>query len=224
MADMTRDHAPRDTRYFMRDHVSTLQFRWIVTIQGGLDALFAQDSNVFVAGDLFWYPVEGRPDIRVAPDVLVVFGRPKGDRGSYLQWREENIAPQVVFEILSPGNTVFEMTRKLAFYERYGVEEYYLYDPDANEFFGWRRYQEFLVAIDPLEGWTSPRLQVRFELGDTALELYRPDGARFETYVELTERLAAERARDKGRRTRRTARRAIARVGGGAGITFDDDF
>ena len=35
---------------------------------------------------------------------MVVFGRPKGYRGSYRQWEEGGIAPQVVFEILSPGN------------------------------------------------------------------------------------------------------------------------
>ena len=38
---------------------NTLQFRYIVMIQGGLEALFREDPNVFVAGDLFWYPVEG---------------------------------------------------------------------------------------------------------------------------------------------------------------------
>ena len=76
----------------------TLQFRWIVTIASGLAALFIDDPNVFVAGDLLWYPVEGKPNIRNAPDVMVVFGRPKGDRGSYMQWVENGIAPQVVFE------------------------------------------------------------------------------------------------------------------------------
>src|SRR5437588_11621842 len=70
---------------------NTLQFQWIVTIEGGLDAMFSGDPNVFVAGDLFWYPVEGNPKIRLAPDTLVVFGRPKGHRGSYMQWREGNV-------------------------------------------------------------------------------------------------------------------------------------
>ena len=79
---------------------NTKQFRWIVTIQGGLDALFRDNPQVFVAGDLLWYPVEGHPEISTAPDVLVAFGRPKGDRGSYLQWEEGGVAPQVVFEIL----------------------------------------------------------------------------------------------------------------------------
>src|SRR5215216_2728529 len=103
---------------------NTKQFRWIVTIQGGLDTLFSDNPSVFVAGDLLWYPVEGNPALRVAPDAMVVFGRPKGDRGSYRQWREDGIAPQVVFEVLSPGNTLGEMLQKLHFYERYGVEEF----------------------------------------------------------------------------------------------------
>jgi Uma2 family endonuclease len=47
----------------------------------------------------------------VAPDVMVVFGRPKGERRSYRQWQEGNIAPQVVFEILSSGNTLKEMAK-----------------------------------------------------------------------------------------------------------------
>lgn len=109
---------------------NTQQFRWIVLIKENLEILFANHPQVFVAGDLLWYPVEGHPEICVAPDVLVAFGRDKGDRGSYKQWLENNIAPQVVFEILSPCNKLKEMTKKLQFYDRYGVEEYYIYDPE----------------------------------------------------------------------------------------------
>jgi hypothetical protein len=35
------------------------QFELIVLIKKNLDLLFANEPNVFVAGDLFWYPVEG---------------------------------------------------------------------------------------------------------------------------------------------------------------------
>src|SRR5262245_20023134 len=91
---------------------NTLQFQWIVTLQGNLDGMYRNDPNVFVAGDLLWYPVEGHPEITTAPDAMVVFGRPKGYRGSYMQWREGNIAPQVVFEVLSPGNRFGEMLDK----------------------------------------------------------------------------------------------------------------
>ena len=166
---------------------NTKQFELIVLIKKNLDLLFANDPNVFVAGDLLWYPVEGNNKTRIAPDTMVVFGRPKGDRGSYQQWREDNIPPQVVFEILSPGNTVIEMVKKSKLYERYGVEEYYLYDPERSELTGWLRSGSELEEIEEILGWTSPRLGIRFDLSDGELVIYRPDGERFATYFELAQ-------------------------------------
>lgn len=186
---------------------NTKQFRCIVTTQGGLDTLFHDDPNVFVAGDLLWYPVKGNNKTRVAPDVMVVFGRPKGDRGSYQQWREDNIPPQVVFEILSPGNTHKEMVKKYKFYERYGVEEYYLYDPDKGELTGWLRSENELEEIEEMVGWISPQLGIRFDLSEGELVIYQPDGERFATYVELAQqRQQAEQRADQARATRRPSR------------------
>ncbi len=164
---------------------NTLQFRWIVTLKENLDLWFREDPTVFVAGDLLWYPMEGNNKLRQAPDVMVVFGRPKGDRGSYRQWEEDNIAPQVVFEILSPGNRAGEMLRKLRFYEDHGVEEYYLYDPHGLELTGLLRNETGLDMIPEMAGWVSPRLQIRFELGAGELEIWRPDGQRFLTFTQL---------------------------------------
>jgi Uma2 family endonuclease len=189
---------------------NTVQFRWIVTIKEGIEAIFRDDPQVFVAGDLFWYPVEGDPAIRAAPDALVVFGRPKGDRGSYMQWEEGGVAPQVVFEVLSPGNRFGEMIRKFQFYERYGVEEYYIYDPDHNRLEGWRREGEHLRQIEPLHGWTSPRLGIRFEWTGAGLRLLRPDGLSLETYQELSSRADAERQRADAERQRADAERQRA--------------
>ncbi len=189
---------------------NTEQFRWIVTIQGGIDALFKDDPNVFVAGDLLWYPVEGNNKLRVAPDVMVAIGRPKVKRGSYLQWEEDDIAPQVVFEVLSPGNTLTEMAKKLDFYQRYGVEEYYIYDPDKIDVCGWIRTENQLTLIDTIKGWISPRLGVRFEISESGLELYRPDGRKFSTYIELESdrQKAEERAQQAEERAQQEAERA----------------
>jgi Uma2 family endonuclease len=165
---------------------NTLQFQWIVVLQGNLDVLFQANPNVFVAGDLLWYPVRGQPTIRIAPDTIVVLGRPKGHRSSYLQWREDNIPPQVVFEVLSPGNTAAEMERKLGFYDQYGVLEYYLYDPDDVRLWGWERNNGHLQPIEQMDGWRSPRLGIRFDLSSAPqLVIYRDDGHRFLTFLEL---------------------------------------
>jgi Uma2 family endonuclease len=174
---------------------NTLQFMWIVTLQGNLDGLFEQAADVFVAGDLLWYAVQREPTIRVAPDVMVVFGRPKGHRRSYQQWREGGIAPQVVFEVLSPGNRQDEMDDKFAFYDQRGVEEYYLYDPDHVELQGWQRRDGSLQPILPIDGWVSPRLAIRFDMSGAELVIYYPNGQRFLTFLELRQKAEKAEAR-----------------------------
>lgn len=181
---------------------NTKQFRWIVVIKENLELLFAANSDVFVAGDLLWYPVERDNKTRQAPDVMVAFGRPKGDRGSYRQWEEDNIPPQVVFEILSPGNRLKAMAHKFKFYERYGVEEYYVYDPGSLELIGWQRSGEDLEIIEEMNGWVSPRLRVRFQQTDDNMEMYSPSGERFLTYVELAQLREQERQRAEQERQR----------------------
>lgn len=156
--------------------------------------MWAQEEKVFVAGDLFWYPVEGSL-IRQAPDVMVVFGRPKGHRGSYQQWKEGGIAPQVVFEIKSQGNRPAELAKKLTFYQAYGVEEYYLYDVKNRELNGFMRQEDLLEPVESMAGWVSPLLQVRMEVEAEGLQLYFPDGRRFLSYEELNQELEAERQR-----------------------------
>jgi len=186
---------------------NTKQLRYIMLIVGCLMALFKQRKDVFVGGNLFWYPVQGNNTLRIAPDALVVFGRPPGDRGSYLQWLEEGIPMHVVFEVLSPGNTRAEMLGKLQFYDQYGVEEYYEYDPDRGVLKGWLRQGNQLHAIAQMQGWVSPLLGVRFELSGSDLNLFYPDGRKFEHYVELD-----TRAEQEHRRAAAEAARAAAEM------------
>jgi Uma2 family endonuclease len=167
---------------------NTLQYEWIVTIKGNLDILFLDRPDVFVAGDLLWYPVEGDPKTRIGPDVLVAMGRPKGYRGSYKQWEEGGIAPQVVFEILSPGNRAGKMIDKFKFYERYGVGEYYVYDPDENLVSGFQRAGDELVEIGSMDGWVSPVLGIQFDCSGAQLIIRYPDGKPFLTFAELGRR------------------------------------
>ena len=102
---------------------------------------------------------------------------------------EENIAPQVVFEILSPGNTLKEMAKKLDFYEKYGVEEYYIYDPDKNDLNGYLRKGNNLVVIEEMQGFISPLLQIYFMLENQELKIYDSIGNPFLTYIELSEKI-----------------------------------
>ncbi|MBP0029550.1 Uma2 family endonuclease [Roseofilum sp. Guam] len=194
---------------------NTIQFRLIMMLQGGLDALFKDIPNVFVAGDLFWYPVQLSSEeienqeepSRQAPDVMVVFGVEKKDRPSYMQWEENNIAPQVVFEIVSPSNSKEAMTKKFEFYQTHAVEEYYTYNPKGNRLEGWLRRGEVLEKIMPMEGWKSPRLGVSFTTVSGELRLLTANGERLGTYLDVVkerdlQRLETERQRLETERER----------------------
>ncbi|MDB5352635.1 MAG: hypothetical protein JWN86_3882 [Planctomycetota bacterium] len=192
---------------------STDQYEWIVMIVEGLKLIFRDDPNVFVAGDLFWYPVLGEPETRTAPDAMVVFGRPKGSRASYMQWREQGIPPQVVFEVISKHNRPYIMAKKFELYERFGVEEYYLYDFTKKTFSGFLRDGDRLEPILVLDHWTSPRLGVRFHLRDDGyLEMFGPDGGPFQSFDQLHQEVEAERerAQDFAQQAQAERRRAEA--------------
>ncbi len=185
---------------------NTKQFSWIVKIKENLERMFADRPDVFVAGDLLWYPVEGNNRIRTAPDAMVAFGRPKGHRGSYRTWDENGISPQAVFEILSPGNRKIEMDRKHKFYEKYGVQEYYLYDPDRNRLSGWIRSDSKLVPIENMQCWISPLLKIRFDLKEDDLHIFDPDGEQFltplESALQYREKVQSESQRAEKERLR----------------------
>ncbi len=200
---------------------NTLQFEWIVKIKENLEILCADNPEVFVAGDLLWYPVEGDNKIRQAPDVMVAVGRPKGYRGSYKQWQEGGVTPQVVFEILSPGNRLKEMAQKFQFYNRHGVEEYYLYNPYQNDLSAWQRRGRVqsdgqrtgtssLEPIVEVNGWISPQLGIRFEVTDSGWNIYRPDGEPFRSSVELADQRAEARRLADQERSRADQERSRA--------------
>jgi Uma2 family endonuclease len=166
---------------------NTLQFRWILTIKEGLERVFHDRPDVFVAGGLLWYPVEGQPGICTAPDALIALGRPKGERGSYKQWEEDGVGPQVLFDVLSPNHRFREIFRKLKFYEEFGVEEYYIYEPDHDELEGWQRADNRLSEIPEMKHWTSPRLGFRFDISSNELKILGPHDPALLTSQELAE-------------------------------------
>ncbi|MEM8808652.1 MAG: Uma2 family endonuclease [Cyanobacteria bacterium P01_G01_bin.38] len=200
---------------------NTIQYRWIVRLVTNLKQLL-KDQTAFVAGDLLWYPVKVKvpPAPSQAPDVMVVLGRPDGDRGSYKQWQENNIAPQVVFEILSPSNSAREMIAKQGFYGEHGVLEMFFYDPESNDFWGLvRSHQEQPFApITSLNfPWISPILNIRFEMFEEGLAVFHPNGEPFKEPGEyIEERDQAQQERDQAQQERDQAQqerdRAFAKL------------
>jgi Uma2 family endonuclease len=74
-----------------------------------------------------FYEEDGSDDTVVQPDVFVVCDKDKIGKNSI------NGAPDFVIEVLSPSNSLFEMSIKQAVYERSGVKEYWMIDSDKKE-------------------------------------------------------------------------------------------
>jgi Uma2 family endonuclease len=182
------------------------QLRWIVVLFGNLSALFRAVGDVLVGGNLLWYARDDPLEPPQAPDVFVAFGRPKGDRGSYRQWEEGGVPLTVVFEVLFPGNTAQEMADKFAFYDEYGVEEYYIYNPDANRLQAFVRRGEALVRARKADGFVSPRLGIRFDLSGPEMTVFYPNGEPFLSFEELKAQHEREQA------LRKTAEQRAARL------------
>ncbi len=189
---------------------NTLQFDWIAIMKWNLESVFRDRDDVFVAGDHLIYPIEGDNQTRMAPDVYVAFGPAKGYRGSYRVWEEQDLFPQVVFEIWSPNNRFEQMQDKFRFYERFGAEEYYVIYPEFPSHLEVSlRQNDQLVRVAEPNGFVSPRLGIRFVLERGQLTVYGPDGRQFKRPDDISkdrdeaeEWLARERSRADRERQR----------------------
>ena len=113
---------------------------------------FRDRPDVYVIGDMLVYYRMNRTDIRVAPDIFVVFGvTSRHPRDSWLVWREGK-APDFVMEIASPGTWRRDVYDKRILYALLGVREYWRFDPTGLCF------TPVLVgeALDPITGQYGP--------------------------------------------------------------------
>jgi Uma2 family endonuclease len=87
-----------------------------------------------------------KTDTVVQPDLCVICDESKLDKQGCVG------APDLVVEILSPGNSKKEMRQKYFIYEAAGVREYWIFDPEHNAVFVYfldKNTQKF-VAVSPV--------------------------------------------------------------------------
>jgi len=170
---------------------------------GNMFVYFSFEQAEFVAT----HPPEAYRHFR-GPDFFFASGVDgRGDRGSWVVWKEKGRYPDVIVELLSPSTARMDKTTKKDQYERtFRTPEYFWYDPVKDELQGWR-----LVAgrYEPIEADEEGRLRSR-ELGlllgrwqgcQTGVEgvwirFYEPDGALVPTLAEAEgQKAEAERRR-----------------------------
>jgi len=115
-------------------HVDTMML-----LHQALEDFFGDRPDVFIATDIFCYSKEldekgNEQVVCVAPDALVAIGvpeQPRYDRRSYFTWRENDVIPSVVFEVASKGTWHDDVGSKYRHYQKLGVPEYFMYDPEG---------------------------------------------------------------------------------------------
>lgn len=110
---------------------SDLHRQLMTDLVESVDLYFEGDPRVYVSGNLLIYYREGDPRKSVAPDFFMVRGVRKGKRRTYRIW-EEGRGPDVVIEVTSKTTQREDRDKKPAIYEKLEVQEYFLFDPEAD--------------------------------------------------------------------------------------------
>jgi hypothetical protein len=90
------------------------------------------------------------------------------------------------------------MNTKRKFYKRYGVEEYYEYDPESGTLEVWLQQGDFFRSTIIENECKSPRLGVTLRLEESGeLSIFGPDGRKFLRPVEGVIRAGQAEARSE---------------------------
>ena len=88
--------------------------------------------DAYVGGNCFMYPEEGKPKVFVSPDLFVAYGVPEGPPRDVWQVWVEGKVPDFILEVTSRSTRKDDERKKKDFYERYGVPEYWQFDPTGD--------------------------------------------------------------------------------------------
>ena len=146
---------------------------------------FESRPHVYVAANMLVYDRQGDPTSSLSPDLFVAFDVEDRERDVYKLW--EDAAPSFVLELTSKS-THREDDAKKARYSRWGVAEYFLYDPRAEyvkpplqgfELAG-GGYRAMATAVLPngKPGFASGTLGLGLWLDGSVLRFYDPETGR----------------------------------------------
>lgn len=114
-------------------------------------------DDVFVGGNMFIYYSlqQARNRDYKGPDFFLV-KRAEGNhsRGKWVVWEEDGRTPDVIIELMSPSTAHEDLGRKKTIYEAVlHTPDYFCYDPDTENLYGWR-LRDGYQALQPNErGW-----------------------------------------------------------------------
>ena len=184
----------------------------IIRMRHMLKAHFAQQSDVYISGNIMMYYKEGNIHASVSPDILVSFGVGKKRRRTYKIW-EEGKPPDFVLEFSSKGTYRDDLGYKAGLYAEIGISEYFLYDAERlyllTPLICFRLVDGSYVDIleRPDGGFFSETLGLTFYSLDDSLGVYDPE---MEKWVRTPAEAAEERAEASDERAEAADERAEA--------------
>lgn len=203
---------------------------------------YLEGQRATVLANQFLYYSQGMPKLRVAPDVMVIFGVEPGGRDNYKIW-EEGQVPRVIVEMTSAGTQDQDKIFKKTLYEQLGVAEYWLFDPRGewveDQLQGYRLEHDLYYPIT--DGRSVP-LNLRLQVEGSLIGFYREDtGEKLLIPSELSQALhqeaiarqqaeqRAEQEHQRAEQARQRAEQAEARLAdlqarlNAAGIDLNSD-
>ncbi|HEX7376935.1 MAG TPA: Uma2 family endonuclease [Pirellulales bacterium] len=180
-------------------------FRNSLLVTDALETRFGGDPQVYIAGNMFLYYVQGDRWKHVSPDVFIVFGVPRDKpRKAYFLW-EEGKAPDLVVELTSQSTLGEDIDDKKAIYrDILGVREYILFDPYGEylnpRLQGFRLEDGQYVPLPMVSGrLPSAVLGLEFEPCGMDLRLYDPAAGHWLATPDELRRMVADAAVERDR-------------------------
>lgn len=184
-----------------------------------LRSCFSSRSDIYAAADMSLYHQEGKPQVRTAPDLMVIKGVPNQEQRISETW-DGGVMPCTIFEITSRSTFLEDTIEKALLYAQLGVAEYFLFDPEGNyfdeRFIGYRLEDGLYEAIiaDANGAITSEELGLTFRPEGCLLRVSAPIiGEQISTIDEVISMAKQEAARAEQEAARAAAAEAeVARL------------
>lgn len=121
----------------------------------------ATQINTFVSankqGEIFISPIDvflDETSTVVQPDLILILK----DNKAVIDSEGIHGVPDLVIEVLSPGNKKHDTIIKKALHQKFGVKEYWIIDPDTRQSYGYACNDETYEHFEEANGKLSSRL------------------------------------------------------------------
>ncbi len=207
--------------------LETQWHRFAIALLVEIMSYFHRDrKDVYCNGNMFIYfsVKQARNRDYRGPDFFLVKGVDNHLRDYWVVWEEDGRYPDVIIELMSASTRNEDLVTKKAIYEKtFRTPEYFCYDPETHELFGWRLANHHYEPIPAHEkGWMWSR-ELGLWLGNwegnylgydtTWLRFFEEQGKVVPTFAEAeSQRAEAEskRAEAESKRAEAESKRAEA--------------